>query len=142
MAEKRSIQTKSPTRIAVEAVLAAAKGEWMTNREIAFTSGSEIRKVMDITGNMLFKGTAESRKWNGKTQYRLLTAKPKSVEPETPHRNGTTEGNWTPPKWEPARTDADDHKRFGSLDGDQIVPFMPPKSCCVGVVSGPVGGVR
>ena len=99
--------------MAVERVLESSTGDkWMTNREIQFASGVDKRKVADITGAMLFKGTAESRKVNGKTQYRLATRKAEMTQPmngpghtmkplgkldaptSLPMRNSTTSGKY------------------------------------------------
>ena len=49
-----------------------------------------------------------------------------------PHKNGTTQGNWIAPKWEPARPEAEAHKQHGSMRAGEVAPWSPPVSMCVG----------
>ena len=160
--QTRSAQQKSPHRLAVERVLESSTGDkWMTNREIQFASGVDKRKVADITGAMLFKGTAESRKVNGKTQYRLATRKAEMTQPmngpghtmkplgklvaptSSPLRNSTTSSKYDGA--ELGRNPGIPDDRFAAFDLPSLVNGIrvPPRritAMCVGAVNGPVGG--
>ena len=149
--QSRSVQQKSPQRIAVERVLESPTGDkWMTNREIQFSSGVDIKKVTEITGVMLFKGTAESRKVNGKTQYRLATRKAELTQPmngpghtmkplgklvdptEKPIRNSTSTDDYVPHELAPfdGREGAmDASKQFSLVNGIRIEPKRITAMC-------------
>lgn len=49
-----------------------------------------------------------------------------------PHKNGTTRGDWIPPRMECARSDASQAELIHSRVGDDLVPNRPPASMCVG----------
>ena len=139
---------KSPERLAIEGALqnATKAGTSLSNEEIAEATFIPYDRVKKVTANLKQKGFLLNDKPDPKIRRaRYVWAKtardieafellfePSVVVTGPPLRNGTTTGNWVAPRWEIARPEGEDHKQFGSLRGDRVVPHAPPISMCVG----------